>query len=190
MERFFKEWKGEHLTAAVLCILFGVVLVVWPDLSLRVVCVGLGVVLLLSGIVHLAGFWAEREAGFLSRFNLLAGIVLAVVGIWIVWKPELLIMAVPVVIGVIVTLHGIHNVSQAVSLKRDGYERWWVALLLGIVTVLFGALLIFYPFGAAGAAVILMGVLLIYDGATDLWILSRISRTVKDAHRTDGFSGW
>ena len=54
-----------------------------------------------------------------------------------------------------------------------------MALLLGLVTVGFGALLIFRPFAALDTAVMLIGFFLIYDGVSDLWIVSRIAKTAK-----------
>ena len=65
------------------------------------------------------------------------------------------------------------------SLCKEQYDKWWVALILGLVTVGFGALLIFKPFAALDTVVTLIGFFLIYDGVSDLWIVSRISRTAK-----------
>lgn len=179
MLQLLKGLKTNYLISAVLCVLSGMMLVIWPDVSFRVVCMGLGCVLLLSGIVHLAGFFAERDGGLLTRINLLAGIILAVVGIWIVWKPDILMMTVPVVIGAIIVMHGLHNISQAAGLYKEKYDKWWIALLLGIMTALFGLLLIVNPFEAVSTAVRLTGVLLLFDGVSDIWILSRIAGTAR-----------
>ena len=54
-----------------------------------------------------------------------------------------------------------------------------MVLILGVVTVGFGALLIFKPFAALDTVVTLIGFFLIYDGVSDLWIVSRLSRTAK-----------
>lgn len=52
-------------------------------------------------------------------------------------------------------------------------------MILGLVTVGFGALLIFRPFAALDTAVTPLGIFLVYDGVSDLWIVSRISRTAR-----------
>ncbi len=179
MYRFFKTLKANYLISAVLCVLFGITLVVWPDISSKVVCIGLGCVLALTGVVNLITFFVRRDGTFLSQLNLLAGIVLAVLGGWIILDPDVLIRIIPVVIGVIIVVHGGHNLLQAVELCREKYDKWWVALLLGILTAGFGALLIYNPFEAVSTMVVLIGVLLIFDGISDIWIISRISRTAK-----------
>lgn len=88
-------------------------------------------------------------------------------------------MIIPVVIGVIVVIHGVHNLFQAIELCKEKYDKWWVALLLGIVTIGFGVLLIYNPFEAVSTMVVLIGVFLIFDGISDIWIISRISKTAK-----------
>lgn len=184
MYRFFKTLKANYLISAVLCVLFGITLVVWPDISSKVVCIGLGCVLALTGVVNLITFFVRRDGTFLSQMNLLAGIVLTVLGGWIILDPDVLIRIIPVVIGVIIVVHGGHNLLQAVELCREKYDKWWVALLLGLVTIGFGVLLICNPFEAVSTMVILIGVLLIFDGVSDIWIISRISKTAKAVAET------
>ena len=112
------------------------------------------------------------------------GIILAVLGGWVILNPGILIMVIPVVIGVIVTVHGVHNLIQALELFKNQYSKWWVALLLGMVTVGLGILLIFNPFEAVNTAIMLIGIFLIYDGISDLWIISRISKTAREIRET------
>ena len=110
---------------------------------------------------------------------MLLGIIFAVIGAWIILKPEMIIMAVPVIVGILIIIHGLHNIIQAVDLKREGYEKWWLALLFGVLTVLFGALLIYNPFGAVEVVVRMIGIFMIYDGVSDIWIISRLSKIRK-----------
>ncbi len=179
MYGFFKTLKANYLISAGLCVLFGITLVVWPDISSMIVCTGLGCVLALTGIVNLVTFFIRRDGTFLSQVNLLVGIVLVVLGGWIILYPEVLIRLIPVVIGVIIVLHGGHNLLQAVELCKEKYDKWWVALLLGVMTVGFGVLLICNPFEAVSTMVMLIGIFLIFDGISDIWIISRISKTAK-----------
>lgn len=73
---------------------------------------------------------------------------------------------------------------QAAELYKEKYDKWWVALLLGIVTIGFGALLIYNPFEAVNTMIVLIGVMLIYDGISDIWIISRVSKTVRAVAET------
>lgn len=179
MGSILKRLKTNVVISAVLCILLGIVLVVWPDMSMQIACAAIGVVLLVGGIVRLVQYFVVRDGSMYAQMNLIMGIVLAVVGVWIVLKPDKVLAIIPIIIGIVIVLHGINNLQQAVSLCKEKYDKWWVALILGLLTIGFGVLLICRPFAALDTVVMLIGTFLIYDGLSDLWIVSRIYRTAK-----------
>lgn len=174
MAEFLKGLKANYTVSAMLCAALGLVLLIWPGTATRIVCMLLGGVLLAYGGFQAVICLTNRERTFFSQGMLIFGIVVAVVGLWILLRPEMIIMAVPLIIGVLILIHGVHNVIQALELQKESYDKWWVALLFGILTVVFGGMLVYNPFGAAETAVRIIGVSLIYDGVSDIWILSRV----------------
>lgn len=183
MADFLKSLKANYTISAVLCVLLGLVLVIWPGVTSQIICMLLGGVLLAYGILQIAIYLFNRERTIVLQGMMLLGIVFAVIGLWILLKPEMIIMAVPVIVGVLIVIHGLHNVVQALALKKDGYENWWLACLLGGLTVIFGGVLIFNPFKAIELVVRIIGVFLIYDGVSDIWILSRVFKVKRDKER-------
>lgn len=179
MGNILKRLKTNVVISAVLCILLGIVLVVWPDISMQIACTAIGAVLLIGGVVRLVQYFVVRDGSMYAQMNLIMGIVLTVVGVWIVLKPDKVLAIIPIIIGIVIVIHGLNDLQQAVSLCKEKYDKWWVALLLGLLTVGFGILLICRPFAALDTVVILIGIFLIYDGLSDLWIVSRIYRTAK-----------
>ena len=174
-----KRLKTNIVISATLCILLGIVLVVWPDLSMQIVCTAIGAVLLIGGGVRLAAYFTEKDGSVYAQMNLITGIILAVVGIWILLQPDKVLAIIPIIVGIVIALHGVNNLQQAVSLCKEKYDKWWVALILGLLTVGFGILLVCRPFEALDTAVMMIGLFLIYDGISDIWIVSRIYRTAK-----------
>lgn len=183
MKDYIKGLKANYTISAILCALSGLVLLIWPGTTTQIVCMSLGIVLLAYGIIQIAIYLFNRERTIISQGMMLLGIVFAVIGVWILLKPEMIIMAVPVIVGVLIVIHGLHNVVQAITLQKDGYERWWLALLFSLLTVIFGGVLIFNPFEAVELVVRLIGVFLIYDGVSDLWILSRVSKVKREKEK-------
>lgn len=179
MGNLLKRLKTNIVISAMLCVALGIVLVVWPDLSMKVVCIAIGAVLLIGGGVRLAVYFSMKDGSMYAQMNLIMGIVLAVVGIWILMKPDKVLAIIPIIVGIVIVLHGINDLQQAVTLCRDKYDKWWVALILGLLTIGFGVLLICRPFEALDTAVMLIGTFLIYDGLSDIWIVSRIYQTAK-----------
>lgn len=180
MGTILKKLKTNVVISAVLCILLGIVLVVWPDISMQIACAAIGIVLLVGGIVRLVQYFVVRDGSMYAQMNLIMGIVLAVVGVWIVLKPDKVLAIIPIIIGIVIVLHGLNNLQQAITLYKDSYDKWWIALILGILTVGFGILLICRPFAALDTVVVLIGIFLIYDGLSDIWIVSRIYKTAKE----------
>ena len=176
---FLKKLKTNVIISAALCILLGIVLVVWPDLSMQIVCTAIGAVLLIGGGVRLAVYFTAKDGSVYAQMNLITGIVLAVVGIWILLQPDKVLAIIPIIVGIVIAMHGVNNLQQAVNLCKEKYDKWWVALILGLLTIGFGVLLICRPFAALDTAVMMIGIFLIYDGVSDIWIVSRAYRTAK-----------
>ena len=183
MERILKKIKTNVIVSALICAGLGVILVVWPGLSVQVVCMAIGGVLVLNGLSRLLNFILNRDGSIFSQMNLVMGIIITVIGGWILLQPGTIIAMIPILVGIIIVIHGINNLQQAVSLCQNRYDKWWIALLLGIVTIGFGVLLVFNPFAAVDTLIRFIGLFMIYDGASDIWIMSRGSRNVKQARQ-------
>lgn len=179
MEGLLKKIKTNVVVSSALCVILGLVLVFRPGLSMRIVCTAVGVVLIVSGVMRMIAYFTARDGSLYSQANLIFGIVLAVVGVWIVMKPDKVMAIIPIIVGIVIAIHGLHNLQQAAELWRDKYERWWIALILGVLTVGFGVLLVCRPFAAIATVVMLIGFFLIYDGLSNVWIVSRVYKNAK-----------
>jgi len=84
------------------------------------------------------------------------------------------------IVGILIMIHGFHNAVQAIDLKKMQYDNWWVALLLSLLTVALGVVLICNPFTIVDTVVRIIGAFLVYDGLSDMWILSRVFKTKKN----------
>ena len=183
MEHILKKIKTNVIVSAFICIALGVILVFWPGLSVKVVCMAIGAVLVINGISRLLNFIFGRDGSVFSQMNLVMGIIITVIGGWILLQPGTIIAMIPILVGIIIVIHGINNLQQSVSLCQNRYDKWWIALLLGIITIGFGVLLVFNPFAAVDTLIRFIGLFLIYDGASHIWIMSRVSRNVKQARQ-------
>lgn len=183
MINYFKNLKANYTLSAVICVIIGVVLIIWPGTSTQIVCRVLGGVLIAYGIIQIILYLFARERTLYLQGMLLLGIVFSVLGAWILVKPETVIAAVPIIMGIIIIMHGLHNSIQAIDLKKMSYDKWWIALLFGILTIVLGAVLVYNPFSVVNTVVRVIGAFLVYDGLSDMWIISRIFKTKKNAQK-------
>ena len=180
---YIKSLKVNYSLSAVICVILGIVLLVWPGQSTQVVCMVLGIVLGGFGLIQIILYLATKEKTMVSHSMMMLGVVLAVIGGWIVLKPETIIKAVPMIVGILIVIHGFHNAVQAIDLKKMQYDNWWVALLLSLLTVALGVVLICNPFTIVDTVVRMIGAFLVYDGLSDMWILSRVFKTKKNREK-------
>lgn len=180
---YIKSLKVNYSLSAVICVILGIVLLVWPGQSTQVVCMVLGFVLGGFGLIQIILYLATKEKTMVSHSMMMLGVVLAVIGGWIVLKPETIIKAVPMIVGILIVIHGFHNAVQAIDLKKMQYDNWWVALLLSLLTVALGVVLICNPFTIVDTVVRIIGAFLVYDGLSDMWILSRVFKTKKNREK-------
>ncbi|MCI9064712.1 MAG: DUF308 domain-containing protein [Lachnospiraceae bacterium] len=174
-----KKIKANMIVSSLLCVLLGLVLVLRPGLSVRIVCTAVGIVLILSGVTRIIDWFCARDGSMYAQMNLIFGIVLVVVGVWIVVKPDKVLAIIPIIVGIVIGMHGLNNLKQAIELWRDKYDKWWVAFILGALTVGLGVLLICRPFAAIDTVVMLIGFFMIYDGLSNIWIVTRIYKNAK-----------
>lgn len=180
---YIKSLKVNYSLSAVICVILGIVLLVWPGQSTQVVCMVLGIVLGGFGLIQIILYLATKEKTMVSHSMMMLGVVLAVIGGWIVLKPETIIKAVPMIVGILIVIHGFHNAVQAIDLKKMQYDNWWVALLLSLLTVALGVVLICNSFTIVDTVVRIIGAFLVYDGLSDMWILSRVFKTKKNREK-------
>lgn len=180
MEKFLKEIRQSVVIYGCLSIILGVVLVLYPQLSTKLICIVFGAILVLCAVFHLVSYLRHKDETTFINFNLIAAVITGVMGIWIIVKPEMVVLIIPVIFGIVLIIHGISDLKQAIELKKRFYDYWWAALIIAILNILLGAVLLTDPFRAAVISVRVIGLCLIYDGVSDLWIVSRVAKAVKD----------
>lgn len=183
MNDLLKRIKTNALLSAALYAVLGLVLLVRPELSAAVLCTALGLILVVCGLIDITAFLRSRDGSLYAAAHLVAGVVLAAVGVWLISRPTLISVVIPRIIGVLICVHGAGDIGDALTLKKNGSSRWSAAALLGLVTLLLGAVLVFNPFEAFTTVVRIIGVFLIYDGVSDIWITTQVSKAIRQAEK-------
>lgn len=175
MQLFFEKMKRSEMVTAIVIAVIGLILLIWPGMSVRVACRGIGILLLIFGLVQIVPYLFSPQKDYLMHGMFVLGVILAVIGAWITWKPQTVIAALPIIAGIFIVLHGIQNLVQAVQLQKQSYPRWQAAVVLGLITLLLGIILICNPFAAVETLIRFIGFFLLYDGISDAWIQSKLT---------------
>ena len=173
MGAFVKKIHLSTLLSNGLWSLLGLALLLWPAPSARAVCLALGAVLLLCGAGNLAAALPNRDETLYTALRLGSGVILAVIGLWLLFRPLLAAALIPKLTGILLCIHG-GSLGDAMLLRRGGDARWSAAVLGGAISLALGLLLFFLAVPAFLIAARIVGACLLWDGVSGLWIASRV----------------
>lgn len=160
----FNKLKSRSTTAAIIYIIAGAFLVIFPTLPIRIICIVLGLIVLIQGIMKIISAVNNNA----PRTDLIAGILIAVVGGFLVCSPGFIISIFPIIIGIYIIIEGISQISAAMSLKKTGASKWVISLIIAIVVTAVGILMVINPFGTIELALRVAGITLVIDGISTL----------------------
>lgn len=179
MKAFFKNLRVSFLSAAVLYLVLGLILLLWPGITAKVFCYAFGAVLLLYGAISIISFFVHDSRSGLLQIELILGILFAGVGLIFLLKPDFVMKIFPVVLGIYLIIDALLNLKRAFELKRMGYQNWVVMLVLSLLSVAIGVVVLINPFQTAELLIRVIGGGFIYTGLSDLWTLFKLGRVTK-----------
>ncbi len=175
-----KKVKINYLIEAIVMIVIGIVLIVWTGDSIRLFARILAALLVIVGAAAVIGYLIHRDKRKLSYAGFVMGIIIAALGIWIFFNPDTFTDFVPKLFGIFIIASGLVNLGQTFSLARSNYDYWSVSLVFAVITVGMGVVLLTEPSFVKKFLVTLIGIFLVYDGATNLWTIFKVGKFVKE----------
>lgn len=176
MRETLKRIKADITLTAVLCIVLGIVVMVWPTQTTKLLCYILAAILIVMGLSRVAAYLKDRME---SRFGLASGVVFLILGVWILLRPLNFAKLFPIVVGVLLLMHGLEDLRMTLEAKGYGDTVWWTLLLITVINFVLGFLLIWKAFEMVQIAMVLLGAALVYDGVTDLFMVYRVAKNMK-----------
>jgi uncharacterized membrane protein HdeD (DUF308 family) len=155
------SWMGFRGAVA---LIFGIVLLAFPEISLAALVLTFGAVALVDGTAVLVSAVADRHASG-RGWMILHGILSIVTGI-VVWVwPDISALALLYVIGAWAIVIGLLQIASAFELLLDGGDRA-LLVLAGLVSIAFGAIMWIHPGAGALALITLIAAFAIVTGTT------------------------
>lgn len=169
----FRSIRVNMTLAAVGCLALGIALLVIPDLFLQVACYVTGAVLIAYGVL---GLLSSVRTHSMNLFTGLVDVLAIGVGIFIITQPRMISSILPIIFGLILLLDGILNLRHGIGLHRFGDPSGKTVLILGVITVIFGAVILLNPYSTAKMTFRLIGIALVYSGLSDFLVIFRMNR--------------
>lgn len=129
-----------------------------------------GAILIITGILSLAGYFSERKSGNASGWIIFDGIISILCGIIFLFSKYnvgIFAVTVSVTLGMWLLMLGISQCSKSMQLKKLGSGGWGWLTALGIISIICSLCVFIHPISSAiGTEPLLMGFLFIVGGVT------------------------
>ena len=139
-----KELKWNLILAAVLYMALGFVLLVMPATTARTICYLISGVAILTGLLNLVMYFARDVSRGYYRNDFVSGVILILLGIFVIYRVDLVIALVPFIIGLCIIISGFFKCQGALDIQRMGGSAVGIFVLAAVNVV-------------AGVAVLLIG---------------------------------
>lgn len=178
-----KSFRLNRVIFSACAIVLGIVLLIWPERSLFIISKCIGVFLAGGGLAAAYMYYRDHDSAVKSVLLVLAAVML-ICGVVIFMHPEELIKLIPTIVGILVMISGLINLGETFILSRNKYGKWWISLIIAVITIVLGVFIINKAFSLAALITRIAGGVLIFDGASHIWVISRISKTASEAGST------
>jgi uncharacterized membrane protein HdeD (DUF308 family) len=156
------------LIRGLVAVLFGILAITWPDRILEFIVTLLGIFVLVVGILATVGALMHRAASNRWMLVLIPGLIGIIIGIITIVWPAFFTVVIFYLIAVWALVYGIMEIYNALRLRKD-VEGEWMPILVGIVSVIFGLVLLIKPLTVGATVTWVIGLCVLVLGV--LWLI-------------------
>jgi uncharacterized membrane protein HdeD (DUF308 family) len=148
------KW-GSFVILGLLSLIFGILIFIYPGVTAAVLVMLFGVLIIVLAFMALVAALMSPGGSGRPTLLLLAAILGFIVGAGALVAPQIFGAILTIIIAIVLFVIGIVNVTLALSEKA--YPHRWLLFLLGLLSIIFAILIMAYPLYGA---VILFGYLI------------------------------
>ena len=167
-----KNLKLSFIISSILYMALGIVLLLWKDTTLNIICYAFGGITLFYGFSRLTSYLGTRENSSVLQADNFIGILMIGLGIFLLMNRSIIESILPIVLGLFVIFNSIIKLQYAFELKGVFYEKWWILLFLGITTAVLGAVVCINKFPTPDISLLVMGAVLVADGLSNIFTVA------------------
>ena len=176
--------RGIGITLGAITLILGIIIAFHPTQSLVAIAVLLGVVMLVTGVYHIARAIGGHEGERVWRG--LAGVLFFLVGIALIRHLNLSVALIGFFVGLTWIIQGVSVLVESFGPGRERTQTGWT-VVFGIISLIAGIVVVASPISSVTALTILLGIWFIVMGIMEI-VGSLLARPVVTAEGADGVS--
>lgn len=154
------------ISTTILMIFVGAFLAIFPTLSLEITRWIFIIALISAGVnMIISDLSGKRQAGLLS--GTIFGSFTILLGLIILTNPSVLSI-IPIAIGFYVVISSLTKIRMTLALREISNSAFTASILMNIISVISGCIIIFQPITSTAVAIMILGLMLVVYGVSDL----------------------
>ena len=156
--------KLKSLITPILYIVVGLILILFPSITFRVISYLVAIVLILTGVIAIANYFTKAAENEFQKGGLALGLIAIAVACFLFVKPDTISALLPTVLSFGIILSGLLKLESAIALHKIKYKNWLAVLIASLVCIAYGIVLLLVP----DTLIIMLGIGIAFGGLTDL----------------------
>lgn len=165
---YLKKHEKASILVSILMIIVSILLIIRPTTFLTTVILIFGFGIVLEGLMRIIVYIFLPKEEKIYSYDILEGIFSILAGILILaWKER--VMAVfPLLISFWIVIKSMLKIQFSFQLKNLDEKSWIGVFISGILTLIFGLIIFFNPWGTVITLTVLSGIMLLITGIVEL----------------------
>lgn len=156
-----KKYEKTSIATSILLIIFSMFLIFKPEASLNFIVIVIGAFMALVGIIHMVSYFTSNKEFRSMSTELIEGTLYAVIGIFLIFKPNILNEFLGVIVGAWQIIQFIIKFQFAFNLKSVSSPSWSFMLISSLLHLALGLVMIINPFGSMATITTIAGIILL-----------------------------
>lgn len=168
-----KSTKNSMMLMSLIYIIIGLVLLIKPVTTSKLISFIFAGLILVYGIIKVYTYLKTNHdyRNFFDKLDLIAGIISVALGLFLFFKTEIVLSILPFLVGIYLVFNSICGIQASLHLKHIQSKSWIGGFILSIVLTVLGIVLVFNPFSAYVLLLRFIGVSLIVNAISDIWVV-------------------
>lgn len=165
---YLKKYEKEAIITSIALIIVAIFLIAMPQIVLSTVVTIFGVIFIVEGVANIISYILEDSKIRAFSNELIMGILLAILGVIILFNKAVFISIIPIMTGIWIIIKSIMKFQLAINLKSALAEKWGWILASSIIMFILGVIIVANPFTAVFTMTRFIGIMLLI---TEIWDL-------------------
>ncbi len=178
MHKTYTRFWWLFVFRGIIAVLFGLAAILLPGITLDILVLLIGAFFFVDGIMSIVTSFGSRRVEQRWWLSLLEGIAGVLIGVITFFMPGITLVAVILMIAAWALITGVFEILAAVRLRKVITGEWFLALS-GIISIIFGVVLLVTPGVGAVALVWILGMYALFFGILLLFLGFKLKKVLQ-----------